>query len=412
MTQQFTIWENMRAATMCRGFGRYGLINDAVIVTSDGHIESVQPRESFSPTSEAVIAERVDCGGRLATPGLIDCHTHLVFAGNRANEFEMLLDGKSYSEIASAGGGIQSTVRITRAGSEDVLLDLARRRVERMLADGVTTIEIKSGYGLETDTEAKLLRVARKLDALLPVSIHTTFLGAHALPPEYADHGDDYTTLVCEEMLPQIAAKSLADSVDAFRDDIGFNHEQVSRIFQKASQLRLPVRLHADQLTDANGAALAAEFHALSADHLEYTSEGGVRAMRNSGTVAVLLPGAFYYLGEKRKPPIDMFRRHMVPIAIATDMNPGSSPLNSLLIALNMGCVLFGLTPEEALNGVTVNAAKALGLNDECGTLEPGKRADIVFWEVESPAELCYAIGAAPPSCVVQAGRPVVGSLT
>jgi imidazolonepropionase len=337
------------------------------------------------------------------TPGLIDCHTHLVFAGNRANEFELRLNGASYEEIARLGGGIVSTVEQTRAASEDSLLAQSLPRARALLDDGVTTIEIKSGYGLDADTEAKMLRVARRIGAELGIGVRTTFLGAHAVPAEFAGRQSDYVDEVCVRMLPAIAQAGLADAADAFCENIAFTPSETRRVFETARALGLPVKLHADQLSDLDGAALAAEFGALSADHLEYTSEAGVRAMAAAGTVAVMLPAAFYTLRETRLPPLQLLRQHGVPLAVASDVNPGTSPLLSLRHAMNMACTLFRMTPLEALRGATVNAARALGLADR-GTLAAGKRADFVIWEVEHPAEVCYWIGGKLARAVYRGG--------
>ncbi len=344
--------------------------------------------------------------GAWITPGLIDCHTHLVFAGNRAEEFELRLNGASYEDIARAGGGIVSTVTKTRATSEDELFAQSLPRARALLHDGVTTLEIKSGYGLDLDSEAKMLRVARRVGAELGVTVRTTFLGAHAIPSEFAGRQSDYVDEVCVRMLPAIAQAGLADAVDAFCENIAFTPSETRRVFEEAHALGLPVKLHADQLSDLGGAALAAEFGALSADHLEYTSEDGVRAMAAAGSIAVMLPAAFYTLRETRLPPIDQFRAHGVPMAVASDLNPGTSPLLSLRHAMNMACTLFRMTPEEALRGATVNAARALGLNDR-GTLEAGKRADFVIWDIGHPAELSYWIGGGLARQVFVSGHPI-----
>ena len=316
-------------------------------------------------------------GGR--TPGLVDCHTHLVFGGSRAKEFELRLEGATYEEIARAGGGIVSTVKATREADLESLVEQTRPRLEAILAEGVTTIEIKSGYGLDLETELRMLKAARQLGREYPVEVKTTFLGAHALPPEYKDRADDYIDFVRDKVLPAAARLGLADAADAFCEKIGFTAGQTEKIFQKAAELGLPIKLHAEQLSDQGGAALAAKYKALSADHLEYVSEDGVRAMAESGTVAVLLPGAFYVLRETQLPPVDLFRKHNVPIALATDCNPGTSPVTSILLMLNMACTLFRMTPHEALKGVTINGAKALGIQDAVGTLEIGKQADSCF---------------------------------
>jgi imidazolonepropionase len=389
-------------ATM-RG-GRYDLVERGALGIAGGRIAWMGAAAELPGAPESLAGEVIALGGRWVTPGLIDCHTHLVYGGNRAHEFEQRLQGATYEDIARAGGGIVSTVRATREASDTVLEQAAARRLRRLMDEGVTTIEIKSGYGLDTATETKMLRVARRLGASAGVNVCTTFLGAHALPPEYTGRSDAYVDLVCDEMLPAVAAAGLADAVDVFCERIAFSAAQTARVFDRARALGLPVKLHADQLSDGDGAALAARYDALSAEHLEYTSEAGVRAMAQAGTVAVLLPGAFYFLRETKLPPIAAFREHGVPIAIATDSNPGSSPLTSILLALNMACTLFRLTPEEALAGVTAHAARALGLGATHGTLEAGKVADLAVWEIESPGELAYAMGANPLHALWQAG--------
>jgi len=345
-----------------------------------------------------------DARGALITPGLIDCHTHLVWAGSRHLEFEQRLMGASYEDIARAGGGIASTVTATRAASENDLLTLALARAGRLAAEGVTTLEIKSGYGLDRDNELKILRVARKVGERLPLTVRTTLLAAHALPPEFKDRGDDYIKCVVEDILPAVAEAGLADAVDAFCEKIGFTAAQVERVFTRARELGLAVKLHAEQLSNQNGAALAAKFKALSADHLEHLDKDGVQAMAKAGTVAVLLPGAFCYLRETKLPPIELLRVHRVPIAIASDLNPGSSPIASLLLNLTLACTLFRLTTEEALLGVTRNAALALGLADDRGTLEAGKRADLVIWNAVHPAELAAQYGMVRPVAIVRGG--------
>jgi imidazolonepropionase len=347
--------------------------------------------------------EEHDARGAWITPGLIDCHTHLVYAGNRAGEFELRLKGASYEDIARAGGGILSTVKATRASSENELLEKAKRRLRPWLEEGASLVEIKSGYGLDRDTELRMLRVARRLGE--EIGVKTTFLGAHAVPPEYKGREDEYIDFICEEVLPAAAAEGLADAVDAFCERIAFDVAQTRRVFDKARSLGLPVKLHADQLSDLGGAALAARHRALSADHIEYANEFSIQAMATEGTVAVLLPGAFYFLRETKLPPIDLLRRHGVPIALATDHNPGSSPVSSPLLILNMACTLFRLTPEEALAGMTRHAAKALGMTRTHGTLEVGKAADVALWEIDSPGELAYALGANPCVARVRGGR-------
>jgi len=389
-------WVNANLATMVAG---YGVQADGVVAVRGGKIDWVGPRREWRGKAR----EEHDARGAWITPGLVDCHTHLVYAGNRAHEFELRLKGASYEEIARAGGGIVSTVKATRAASEQELLDSGKKRIGRWLAEGACAIEIKSGYGLDRDTELRMLRVARRLGE--DISVRTTFLGAHALPPEYAGRADDYIDFVCEEVLPAAAKEGLADAVDAFCERIAFNASQTERIFRKAKELRLAVKLHADQLSDSGGAALAARFRGLSADHMEYSSEEGITAMAREGTVSVLLPGAYYFLRETKLPPIDLLRKKGVSIALATDHNPGTSPVCSPLAILNMACTLFRLTPEEALSGMTRHAARALGLLASHGTLEPGKNADLALWDVGSPGELAYALGANPCVGRVRGGR-------
>jgi imidazolonepropionase len=389
-------WDHLlldcRLATLQEGGASYGAIDDAALGWKDGRIAFAGPRSSLpgKPDSLAMHVDAVD--GAWITPGLVDCHTHVVFAGNRAEEFEMRLNGKTYEEIARAGGGIVSTVNKTRAATEEQLFDQSLPRARALRADGVTTLEIKSGYGLDFENEAKMLRVARRIGDKLGVSVRTTFLGAHAVPPEFAGRKTDYVEEICARMLPEIAREKLTDAVDAFCENIAFTPDEIRRVFAAARECGLPVKLHADQLTDSAGAALVSEFGGLSADHLEYTNEDGVRAMAAAGTVAVLLPAAFYVLRETRLPPIDGLRRHRVPMAVASDVNPGTSPLLSLRHAMNMACTLFRMTPEEALRGATVNGARALGLNDR-GVLAAGKRADFAVWDIEHPSELSYWIG-------------------
>jgi len=384
--------------------GRYSAIEDAAIVTSAGLIEWIGPRAELAP----VEADRtVDLGGAWVTPGLIDCHTHAVFGGNRSGEFEQRLQGVSYAEIAAQGGGIASTVRATRAASEDELFASARQRVQALMRDGVTTIEIKSGYGLDLANERKMLRVARRLADELPLAVRATCLAAHALPSEYAGRADDYIAHICDEMLPALAAEGLVDAVDAFCEHLAFSPAQVERLFIKARALGLPVKLHAEQLSSLHGSSLAARYQALSADHLEFMTEEDAIAMAKAGTVAVLLPGAFYFLRETQLPPMDALRRHGVKIALASDLNPGTSPGLSLRLMLNMGCTCFRMTPEEALAGVTVHAATALGLGDSHGSLEVGKVADFVAWQIERPADLAYWLGGDLPKRVVRKGHEI-----
>ncbi|WP_448097157.1 imidazolonepropionase [Luteibacter yeojuensis] len=379
-------------ATLADNGAAYGAIEHGAIAWHDGRIVFAGARHDL-PGEPHALAHRVESlPGCWVTPGLIDCHTHLVFGGDRAQEFEQRLEGATYEQIARAGGGIVSSVRATRAASEDDLLRQSLPRARALLADGVTTLEIKSGYGLEPEAERRMLRVARRIGETLGVDVRTSFLGLHALPPEYAGRRDDYVALVCEIMLPSLAEEALVDAVDAFCEGIGFTHAETQRLFEKATALGLPVKLHAEQLSDLGGAALVARYGGLSADHLEWTSDDGVRAMADAGTVAVLLPGAYYALRDTRPPPVDAFRRQGVPMAVATDLNPGTSPLLSLRMAMGMACTLFRLTPEEALRGATVNAARALGLDDR-GRLAEGQRADLAIWNIGHLAELCYWIG-------------------
>ena len=388
-----TIWLDAGLAMLTPGRPGLGIVERGAVAAKDGHIAFAGAMADLPSGWDA--AEKVALDGRWITPGLIDCHTHLVYAGDRAHEFELRLAGASYEEIARAGGGILSTVRLTRAASEDDLVAATLPRLDRLLAEGVTTVEIKSGYGLDAETEARMLRAARRLPRERKVDVATSFLGAHALPPEAGGDKDRYIGEVCA-MIPALAREGLADAVDAFCEGIAFSPEQTARVFAAAKVAGLPVKLHADQLSNLHGAKLAAEFGALSADHLEYTDEDGVVAMAKAGTVAVLLPGAFYVLREKQLPPVEAFRKHRVPIAIATDSNPGTSPITSMLTIMNMAATLFRLTVDEAIAGVTREAARALGRLGEVGTLEPGKRCDLAIWDVERLAELVYRIGYNP----------------
>lgn len=381
------------AATMQADGSPYGAVRDAAIAISDGRIVWIGPARDLP---EKGARERRSLDGRWVTPALIDCHTHLVFGGNRAAEFEMRLAGTSYAEIAQNGGGIASTVAATRAASLEALRVSALERVRDLRAEGVATIEVKSGYGLDRDNEIKMLEVARSLEADGLVSIQTTFLGAHAVPAEYRDKADDYLAMVMDDVLPQVRDRGLADAVDAYCETIAFNGEQVAQLFERAKELGLPVKLHADQLSDSGGAELAARFGALSADHLEYSNSAGIDAMAAAGTVAVLLPGAFLNLAETQRPPVATLRAAGVRIALATDLNPGSSPVRSLRAAMHLGATLFNLTPGECLAAVTRNAAHALGLGEDRGTLCVGKRADIAIWDVVEPAELTYWLGGNP----------------
>ncbi len=398
------IWRNARLATMSPSLPGMGVVENGAVVTQGSRIAFVG-RDADLPASTGASAEVVDCEGRWITPGLIDCHTHLVHAGNRANEFEMRLAGATYEEVARAGGGIVSSVRALRAASEDDLVAETLPRLDALIAEGVTTVEVKSGYGLDLVNEVKSLRAARRLAEERPVSVTTTFLGAHALPPEAAGDKDAFIDRVATDILPAIAAQGLADAVDGFCEGIAFSPEQIERIFQAARAHGLPVKLHADQLSNLGGAELAARYGALSADHLEYTDEVGARAMAKAGTVAVILPGAFYFIRETRKPPVDLFRRHGVAMAVATDCNPGTSPLTSLLLTMNMAATLFGMTVDECLLGVTRHAAAALGLAAETGSLEVGKRADLAIWNIGRPAELVYRMGFNPLHARIWRGK-------
>ncbi len=387
------VWRNARLATLAAGLPGLGVVDDGLIASQHGRIVYAG---AASAAPELSSAETTDCGGRWITPGLIDCHTHLVFAGDRAAEFEQRLLGATYADIARAGGGILSTVAATRAASEEALLTATLSRLDALIAEGVTTIEVKSGYGLATAAELKQLRVARRLGQLRPVSVVTTFLGAHALPPEARGDSDAYIDLVCNDMLPAVVAEGLADAVDAFCETIAFTPEQTTKVFAAAHHYGLPVKLHVDQLSNCGGGTLASAYGALSADHLEYVDEAGVAAMAASGTVAVLLPGTFYFLREATMPPVALFRSHGIRLAIATDCNPGSSPLTSLLLTMNMGATLFRLTVDECVAGVTREAAHALGLGNDIGTLEAGKWCDLAIWSIERPADLVYRIGFNP----------------
>ena len=396
------LWTKLHAATMA-GEG-YGLVDDAAIAVEDGRIAWIGAARELPKDIAARAAQTHDAGGALVTPGLIDCHTHLVYGGDRAHEFELRLNGATYEEIARAGGGIASTVKATRAASEEELFAQSLPRLKTLMAEGVTTVEIKSGYGLALEHEAKSLRVARRLGEAAGVTVRTTFLGAHALPPEFAGRADDYVDEVIR-MMATLKGEGLADAVDAFCERIAFTPAQTRRVFEAARTHGLPVKLHAEQLSDSGGAALAAEFSALSCDHLEWLGEEGAAAMARAGSVAVLLPGAYYFLRDTHLPPVELLRKHGVPMAVSTDCNPGSSPCTSLLLMLNMACTLFRLTPAEALAGATREAARALGLHDR-GTLQAGRRADFVLWDVASPAQLAYAIGANPRRQTVIAGVP------
>ena len=394
------LWKNARLATLT-GEG-LGPVEDGLIAARDGRIVFAGAAKE-APTLDA--AETIDCAGRWITPGLVDCHTHIVYGGNRAHEFELRLAGASYEEIARAGGGIVSTMRATRAASEEALVASALPRVDALIAEGVTTMEIKSGYGLDLASELKSLRAARRIAEVRPLSVETTFLGAHALPPEANGDKDAYIATVCDEMIPAVAKAGLADAVDGFCEGIAFTPQQIERVFEAAKAMGLRVKLHAEQLSNLHGASLAARYGALSADHLEHVDEPGVKALGAAGTVAVLLPGAFYFVRETHKPPVELLRQHGVRIALASDSNPGTSPLTSLLLAMNMGATLFRLTVDECVAGVTREAARALGCLDDVGTLEAGKSCDLAIWDIERPAELVYRMGFNPLHARVWRGR-------
>jgi imidazolonepropionase len=404
MTQHDTLWINGTLSIVTEQ-GVSETLETGAIACKDGFISLISPMDKLGDTHSRLATKVIDLKGKCLTPGLIDCHSHLVFGGNRAEEFNLRLQGQSYEQIAKQGGGIMSTVNHTRAATEQQLEHDARSRLALLVSDGVTSIEIKSGYGLTFKDEEKMLRVARRLGDTSPVTVTTTFLGAHALPPEYTNNRSGYLDLVCKEMLPKLHAQGLIDSVDAFCESIAFSVDEVEQVFQAATDLGLPVKLHAEQLSNSGGAELAAKYHALSADHLEYLDETGVQAMAASGSVAVLLPGAFYMLRETRKPPVQLLRDYQVPIALATDINPGSSPVLSARLMMVLGCQEFGLTPEEALRGMTVNAAKALGKSDSVGSLQTGKVADFAIWDVQQPSELAYWLGGNKAESVIKAGN-------
>ena len=397
------LWTNCHIATMQDG--QYSSIESAAIVTLVQHIHWIGAEKDV-PVDD--YAEIIDLNGAWVTPGLIDCHTHSVFGGNRSVEFEKRLQGVSYAEIAASGGGIASTVRATREASEEQLLASALKRIRCMLKDGVTTIEIKSGYGLDYSNERKMLRVIRQVAQTLPMTVKSTCLAAHALPPEYQDQSDAYIEHICTEMLPKLHQEGLVDAVDAFCEHLAFSPAQVERVFKVAQALNLPVKLHAEQLSSLGGSTLAARYHALSADHLEYMTEADAKAMAASGTVAVLLPGAFYFLRETKYPPLDSLQQHGVRIALSSDLNPGTSPALSLRLMLNMGSTLFRLTPEQALAGVTTHAAYALGLQDTHGTLEQGKVADFIAWDIEHPSEIVYWLGGDLAKRIIQHGNEIL----
>ena len=403
MTQHDTLWINGTLSIITEQ-GVSETLETGAIACKDGLISLISPMDKLGDTPSNLATKVIDLEGKCLTPGLIDCHSHLVFGGNRAEEFNLRLQGQSYEQIAKQGGGIMSTVNHTRAATEQQLEHDARSRLALLVSDGVTSIEIKSGYGLTFKDEEKMLRVARRLGDTSPVTVTTTFLGAHALPPEYTNNRSGYLDLVCKEMLPKLHAQGLIDSVDAFCESIAFSVDEVEQVFQAATDLGLPVKLHAEQLSNSGGAELAAKYHALSADHLEYLDETGVQAMAASGSVAVLLPGAFYMLRETQKPPVQLLRDYQVPIALATDINPGSSPVLSARLMMVLGCQEFGLTPEEALRGMTINAAKALGKSDSVGSLQIGKAADLAIWDVQQSFELAYWLGGNKAESVIKAG--------
>jgi imidazolonepropionase len=405
-----TLWVNARLATMTPGGAPYGALGDGAVAEGalavrDGTIAWVGARADLPAPPDALAARVIDAGGRWITPGLVDPHTHLVFGGDRVGDFERRVAGQTYAAAAGTGSGIAHTVAMTRAADEETLFRAAARRLRTMLANGTTTVEIKSGYGLDVDTELRLLRVARRLGNELGVGVRTTYLGAHVVPPEYAQRRAEYLALVCDVMLPRVAREGLADAVDVFCDTLAFSVDESARVLGAARRLGLPVKVHADQIDATGAAALAARYGALSADHVEHTDEPGVAALARAGTVAVLLPGAFHYLRETVKPPVALLRAHGVPLALATDCNPGTSPVLTLPTAMNLGCVLFGLTPQEAVAAVTRNAARALGLVDR-GELRAGLRCDLALWDTASPAELCYWLGASPCAGVVVGGEP------
>ena len=396
------VWSNARLATLREDMPGLGIVENGAIAVVDGRIAFAGPEAELP--GEFSCAENIDCEGRWITPGLIDCHTHLVHAGDRAHEFELRLAGASYEEIARAGGGIVSSVKALRAASEDDLVRETLPRLDALIAEGVTTVEMKSGYGLDTENELKSLRAARRIADERDITVRTTFLGAHALPPEMNGDKTAYIKKVVTEMLPAVAAEGLADAVDGFCEGIAFSTAEMTEVFEAAKAHGLPVKLHADQLSNLHGAELAARYNALSADHLEYTDDAGAAAMAKAGTVAVILPGAFYFIRETKKPPVDLFRKHGVRMAVATDANPGTSPLTSLLLTMNMAATLFGMTVEECIAGTTREAARALGLVDEVGTLEAGKWADFVLWNIGRPAELVYRMGFNPMHARIRSG--------
>ncbi|WP_286133228.1 imidazolonepropionase [Colwellia sp. UCD-KL20] len=402
-----TLWINVNIATMVESDTDYGAIFNGALAVSKGKIVWLGTMDELAVINYSS-KQILDGKGKWLTPGLIDCHTHIIYGGNRANEFEMRLQGKTYEEIAFAGGGILSTVAATRSASEQALLASAKPRLMALHKEGVTTVEIKSGYGLNLETEIKMLKVAQLLEKELPVTIKKTFLGAHAIPIEFQNNSQGYINEVCHNILPAIAEYKLADAVDVFCENIGFTLDETKQVFEVAKKLNLPVKIHAEQLSNMKGSELASTYNALSADHLEHLCEEGVKAMCNAKMTAVLLPGAYYFLRETQLPPIELFRHYQVPIAIATDSNPGSSPITSIQLMLNMACTLFKLTPFEALAGVTVNAAKVLGIADKKGKIAIGYDADIACWNIEQPAQLAYQFGVNPLTVLMKAGQVVI----
>ncbi len=401
-----SLWINARIATF-DAEDDYGIIEDGAIAVKQGKIAWIGPSQSLEIDADKLASNVYDVKQQWLLPGFIDCHTHIVYGGNRANEFSLRLAGKSYADIAKQGGGIQKTMYATREASIHDLYQESIKRLQSLLSEGVTGIEIKSGYGLDVNNEEKMLQVAQQIADNFPCHVQKTFLGAHAIPPEFSGKSDEYMHHICEIILPYLAKENLIDAVDVFCENIAFNLAQTRKLFQAATSLNLPVKIHAEQLSDMHGAKLAAEFDALSADHLEYLSKASIIAMAKAGTVATLLPGAFYYLQETQLPPIDLLRKHRVPIAIATDCNPGSSPCTSLLLMVNMACVLFKLTPLEALQGITRHAARALGWQDSLGSLAVGKQADFSLWAIEHPQDLAYRISGNLPNSVIYKGNSV-----
>jgi len=400
------IIHNIKVASMVDE-NDFGVIENSVVCIKGDTISAIYKTDDRN-IHQLETEQSLDGQGYWMTPGLIDCHTHLIYGGNRANEFEMRLNGASYEEIAKAGGGIVSTVKATRETSQDELFKLAAKRLSYLINEGVTSIEIKSGYGLDLKTEQKMLEVAKQLDQFSDVEVSKTFLGAHAIPPEYKNRADEYIELVCEQMMPRLQQLNLIDCVDAFCEGIGFSIEQTKQVFKKAKTLGLPVKLHAEQLSDLGGSKLACDFDAWSVDHLEYLDPNNIPFLKKSGTVATLLPGAYYFLSETKLPPINSLRKNSIPIAIATDSNPGSSPCLSILLIMNMACTLFKMTPVEALRGVTINAAKALKIDHKVGSIEVGKQADFVLWDIEEVAELSYRIGGNPCRKVIKKGKVIL----